>query len=81
MRLAGRERLGFYSLPIPDAERIRRFLATRVRAGELRPVQRFRCERGYWLPDRGMAVREGLMCVGSYLCALMSTEGASYDHN
>ncbi len=26
MRLAGRERLGFYSLPIPEAERIRRFL-------------------------------------------------------
>src|SRR6266851_3206173 len=35
-------------------------------------VQRFRCERGHWLPDRGMAVREGLMCVGSYLCALVS---------
>jgi Uncharacterised methyltransferase family (DUF6094) len=27
MRLAGRERLGFYPLPIPEAERIRRFLA------------------------------------------------------
>ena len=26
MRLAGRERLGFYPLPIPEAERIRRFL-------------------------------------------------------
>src|SRR6266478_486460 len=27
MRLAGRERLGFYPLPIPESERIRRFLA------------------------------------------------------
>jgi hypothetical protein len=27
MRLAGRERLGFYPLPLPEAERIRRFLA------------------------------------------------------
>jgi len=27
MRLAGRERLGFYPLPIPEAERIRKFLA------------------------------------------------------
>ena len=27
MRLAGRERLGFYPLPILEAERIRRFLA------------------------------------------------------
>ncbi len=27
MRLAGRQRLGFYPLPIPEAERIRRFLA------------------------------------------------------
>jgi hypothetical protein len=27
MRLAGRERLGFYPLPVPEAERIRRFLA------------------------------------------------------
>jgi Uncharacterised methyltransferase family (DUF6094) len=26
MRLAGRERLDFYPLPIPEAERIRRFL-------------------------------------------------------
>jgi 16S rRNA G966 N2-methylase RsmD len=26
MRLAGRERLGFYPLPVPEAERIRRFL-------------------------------------------------------
>src|SRR5713101_8163653 len=26
MRLAGRERLGFYPLPIPEAERLRRFL-------------------------------------------------------
>ena len=27
MRLAGRERLGFYPLPLPEAERVRRFLA------------------------------------------------------
>ncbi|MGA9883475.1 MAG: DUF6094 domain-containing protein [Candidatus Acidiferrales bacterium] len=27
MRLAGRERLGFYPLPLPEAERLRRFLA------------------------------------------------------
>lgn len=27
MRLAGRTRLGFYPLPLPEAERIRRFLA------------------------------------------------------
>src|SRR5437016_10663352 len=27
MRLAGRERLGFYPLPIPEAERMRKFLA------------------------------------------------------
>jgi hypothetical protein len=26
MRLAGRQRLGFYPLPSPEAERIRRFL-------------------------------------------------------
>ncbi len=26
MRFAGRERLGFYPLPIPEAERLRRFL-------------------------------------------------------
>ena len=62
MRLAGRERLGFYSLPIPDAERIRRFLATRVRAGELR---RYRgsvvnadpgCPIVEWPSEKGLCV-------------------------
>ena len=37
MRLAGRERLGFYPLPIPEAQRIRRFLRFPVHCSALDP--------------------------------------------
>ena len=37
MRLAGRERLGFYPLPIPEARRIRRFLRFPVHCSALDP--------------------------------------------